>query len=104
MGESEDTRQLANSMLGALLAVVHRSAGDDGVVQVLARAEEQRSVADLERPDGWSTYVQGLAIFRAAADILDDPDIGRKAGIEVFRRYAGTEVLALLRSIGSPAE
>ena len=36
--------------------------------------------------------------------MLDDPDVGRKAGIEVFRQYAGTEVLALLRSIGSPAE
>lgn len=104
MGESEEVRQLANSMLGALLAVVHRSAGDEGVAQVLARADERRSVADLGRPDGWSTYLQGLALFQAAADVLDDPDVGRKAGIEVFRRYAGTEVLALLRSIGSPAE
>ena len=91
-------------MLGALLAVVHRSAGDDGVSQVLGAAGEERSVADLERPDGWSSYAQGLALFRAAARVLADPDIGRKAGLEVFRRYAGTEVLALLRSIGSPAE
>ena len=104
MGESDTPRQLANSMLGALLAVVHQSAGDDGVAQVLAAAGERRSAADLERPDGWSSYLQGLALFRAAADVLGDPDIGRKAGVEVFRRYAGTEVLALLRSIGSPGE
>ncbi len=91
-------------MFGALLAVVHRVAGDGGVTQVLAQAGERRSAADLERPDGWSSYPQGLALFRAAADVLGDPDIGRKAGLEVFRRYAGTEVLALLRSIGSPAE
>jgi len=104
VGESDDRRQLANSMLGALLAVVHRSRGDEGVTEVLATAGERRSVAELERPDGWSSYPQGLALFRAAAEVLGDPDIGRKAGLEVFRRYAGTEVLALLRSIGSPAE
>ncbi len=104
MGESDTPRQLANSMLGALLAVVHQSGGDDGVAQVLATAGESRSAADLERPDGWSSYLQGLALFRAASDVLGDPDIGRRAGQEVFRRYAGTEVLALLRSIGSPGE
>jgi GAF domain-containing protein len=104
VGESDGTRQLANSMFGALLAVVHQAGGDVGVTEVLTRAGEHRSAAELERPDGWSSYPQGLALFRAAAEVLGDPDIGRKAGLEVFRRYAGTEVLALLRSIGSPAE
>ncbi len=91
-------------MLGALLAVVHQRAGDAGVDRVLKRCGERRSAADLQRPDGWSTYEQGLALFHTAAETLGDPDVGRKAGMEVFRRYAGTEVLALLRSIGSPAE
>ena len=86
------------------LAVVHQRAGDAGVDRVLERCGERRSAADLQRPDGWSTYEQGLALFHAAAETLGDPDVGRKAGMEVFRRYAGTEVLALLRSIGSPAE
>jgi diguanylate cyclase (GGDEF)-like protein len=102
--DGENSQQLANSMLGALLAAVREAAGDVGVSQVLSRAGERRSIADLEHPGGWSSYEQGLALFRAAADELDDPDIGRKAGVEVFRQYAGTEVLALLRSIGSPAE
>ena len=91
-------------MVGALLAVVHQAGGDASVSQVLAQAGEERSASDLRRPDGWSSYEQGLALFAAAADVLSDPDIGRKAGMEVFRQYAGTEVLALLRSIGSPAE
>jgi len=91
-------------MFGALLAVVHQTGGDAGVEQVLEMAGERRSAADLRRPDGWSSYDQGLALFRAAAQVLGDPDIGRKAGVEVFRQYAGTEVLALLRSIGSPAD
>ncbi|HXQ59242.1 MAG TPA: diguanylate cyclase [Acidimicrobiales bacterium] len=104
VGDPDSAQQLANSMLGALLSVVHQRTGDDGVNRVLAIAGERRSAADLDRPDGWSTYQQGLALFRAAADVLEDPDVGRKAGVEVFRRYAGTEVMALLRSIGSPAE
>jgi diguanylate cyclase (GGDEF)-like protein len=102
--DSETTQHLANSMFGALLAVVHASGGDAGVQRVLEVAGERRSAADLRRPDGWSSYEQGLALFRAAAQVLADPHIGRKAGVEVFRQYAGTEVLALLRSIGSPAE
>ena len=104
VGESDATQELANSMFGALLAVVHQAGGDSSVSGVLALAGEPRSAADLRRPDGWSSYQQGLALFRAAAQVLSDPDVGRKAGIEVFRQYAGTEVLALLRSIGSPAE
>jgi diguanylate cyclase (GGDEF)-like protein len=104
VGDSETTQHLANSMIGALLAVVHQSSGDAGVDQVLKTAGERRSPADLRRADGWSSYKQGLALFRAAADVLEDPEVGRKAGAEVFRQYAGTEVLALLRSIGSPAE
>jgi diguanylate cyclase (GGDEF)-like protein len=104
VGDSETTQHLANSMFGALLAVVHQSGGDAGVEEVLETAGERRSAADLRRPDGWSSYDQGLALFRAAAHVLRDPDIGRKAGVEVFRQYAGTEVLALLRSIGSPAD
>jgi diguanylate cyclase (GGDEF)-like protein len=102
--DPDTTQELANSMFGALLAVVHQAGGDALVAAVLDRAGEQRSPADLRRPDGWSSYAQGLALFRASADVLADPGVGRKAGVEVFRQYAGTEVLALLRSIGSPAD
>jgi diguanylate cyclase (GGDEF)-like protein len=102
--DSDGAQHLANSMLGALLGVVHQKAGDEGVARVLERAGERRSPADITRADGWSSYPEGLALFRAAAAVLGDDDVGRKAGVEVFRRYAGTEVLALLRSIGSPAE
>lgn len=91
-------------MLGALLAVVRQQGEDGGVSRVLERAGEDRSAEELERPGGWSSYRQGLALFRAAVAELDDPEIGRKAGTEVFRQYAGTEVLALLRSLGSPTE
>jgi len=91
-------------MLGALLAHVRSVAGDGGVQRVLREAGEDRTPDALRDPNGWSTYAQGLRLFQAAADVLCDPEVGRKAGIELLRQYAGSEVLTLLRSLGSPAE
>ncbi|HTT86685.1 MAG TPA: hypothetical protein VMF60_04910, partial [Acidimicrobiales bacterium] len=81
--------QLANSMLGALLAYVREVAGDDGVARVCREAGEARSAEHLQDANAWSSYAQGLALFQAAATVLEDPDVGRKAGMEVFRQYAG---------------
>jgi diguanylate cyclase (GGDEF)-like protein len=91
-------------MFGALVAHVEATAGRAGVEQLLREAGEERSAVELRDPNGWSTYTEGLALFTAAARLLDDPDVGRKAGAEVVRRYAGSEVITLLRSLGSPAE
>jgi diguanylate cyclase (GGDEF)-like protein len=96
--------QLANSMLGAVLAYVNDVAGEAGVEEVRREAGETRTVAEIQDANGWSSYAQGLALFKAAAKVLDDPDVGRKAGMEVLRQYAGSEVMGLLRSLGSPAE
>ena len=84
MEESENNPELANSMLGSLLAAVHQADGPKGVERVLERSGERRSFADLQKPGGWSSYEQGLALFRAAADVLGDPEIGRKAGWRCF--------------------
>ncbi len=104
MEGSQAPQELANSMLGALLAHVRAAGGDAAVERVLAEAGEERSAADLRDPTGWSSYRQGLALFSAAARVLADPEVGRKAGMELLRQYAGSEVIALLRSFGSFAE
>jgi len=52
VGGGENSQQLANSMLGALLAVAREAAGDAGVSHILTRAGERRSLEDLERPSG----------------------------------------------------
>jgi diguanylate cyclase (GGDEF)-like protein len=102
--EIQNAHELANSMLGAVVAHVRAVAGEGGVEQVLREAGERRTAADIAEPNGWSSYRQGLALFTVAARVLDDPDVGRKAGMELLRRYAGSEVLAMLRSFGSPTE
>jgi len=102
--DEESTHELANSMLGALVAHVKATSGDGAVDRILHEAGDDRKASDLQDPNGWSTYRQGLALFTAAARVLGDPDIGRKAGMEVLRQYAGSEVLGVLRALGSPAE
>jgi diguanylate cyclase (GGDEF)-like protein len=109
MADSQSTtpappQELANALLGAILAHVRHVGGDDAVVRTLVEAGESRSAAEVEDPVGWSTYAQGLALFHAAAKVLDDPDVGRKAGAAVLHRYHGTETVTLLRSLGSPGE
>jgi len=91
-------------MLGAVLAHVRHIGGDAAVRQVLEAAGERRTAEEIEDPVGWSAHAQGLALFEAAAAVLGDPDIGRKAGAQVLRSYHGSETVTLLRSLGSPGE
>ncbi|HZU78785.1 MAG TPA: diguanylate cyclase [Acidimicrobiales bacterium] len=99
----ESPRELNNSMTGVLLAYVRRVGGDGTLAAVLERAGEATPLAELEDPTNWSSYEATLRRFQAAADVLGDPDIGRRAGIDLFRHYASSEVIALVRSLGSPA-
>jgi diguanylate cyclase (GGDEF)-like protein len=97
-------QELANAMLGAVLAHVRAVGGEGAVDAVLAAAGERRTVAEIEDPVGWSSHAQGLALFLAAIEVLGDPDAARKAGAAVLHRYYGSETVTALRSLGSPAE
>jgi diguanylate cyclase (GGDEF)-like protein len=99
-----DIRELANAVTGAMIAHVKQVGGERMLEQVLEVAGENRSVAELQDANGWSSHEQALTLFGAAAEVLGDPLVGWKAGEQVLRAYAGTEMVALLRSLGSPAE
>lgn len=97
-------RELSNSMTGVLLGYVRRVAGQGAVDEVIRLAGEGTPLEELEDPTSWSSYEDTLRRFRAAAAVLDDPEIGRRAGEDLFAHYASTEVIGLLRSLGSPTE
>jgi diguanylate cyclase (GGDEF)-like protein len=97
-------RELNNSMTGVLLAYVRRVGGDQALARVLGQAGEARSLEELEDAGNWSTYQQTLQLFTAAAAVLDDPDVGRKAGEELFSRFGASQVVELLRSLKRPSE
>ncbi|MGA2522165.1 MAG: hypothetical protein ABSG81_15270, partial [Acidimicrobiales bacterium] len=95
-------RQLNNSMTGVLLSYVRRVRGEGAVEAVLRTASDHTPLAELEDPGNWSSYEETRRRFAAAAQVLEDPGIGRRAGAELFAHYAGAEVIELLRSLGSP--
>ncbi len=64
------------------------------------RPGERRSAADLRRPDGWSSYQQGLDLFRAAAAgplRSRRGTEGRGRGVPPVRGHRGPGALAFHR-------
>jgi diguanylate cyclase (GGDEF)-like protein len=101
MAEAAAARELNNSMTGVLLAYVRRVGGEAAVTDVLERAGDATPLDELEDPSNWSSYAETLARFTAAASVLGDPEVGLHAGEELFGHYASSEIIALLRSLGS---
>ena len=97
-------RHISGSMTAVAVRYVERLLGPDGVVDMLRRAEDPRSEAEIVDVGGWSSYAQACALFEAAAAVTGDADVGTRIGEEMLRQHAGTEVAALLRSLGSPGE
>jgi diguanylate cyclase (GGDEF)-like protein len=105
MGSGHATpRELNNSMTAVLLSYVRRLNGDDAVAEVLRGAGDGRTLVELEDPGEWSSYEQTRQLFAAAARVMNDPGIGRRAGEELFTRFASTEVVEMLRSFERPSE
>ena len=99
----DEQRHIGGALTGALLGYVRRAFGDDAVARVLELADEERTAEQLTDTTTWSSYGQALSLF-AAATAIGGADVARSAGEELLRQYAGTEVAALLRSLGSPVE
>lgn len=97
-----DRRQVSDTMLVALLRYLDRAGGPD-------LAEAVRSEARGDRPDqvvtaGWSSIADVVTVAAAAARLTGDPEIGRRAGEELFRLHEsdpGTRSFYL--SLGDPA-
>jgi len=92
----------SGSITGVLCAYLRRAYGEEAVERVRLLAGDDRPLEMLEDIDAWSSYEQVTALYRAAADVTGDDDIGRRAGEELIRQYRGTAVETLLRELGSP--
>ena len=97
-------RHISGSTTAVLCRYVERVAGTDGVAEMLERAGEVRSPEAIMSLSGWSSYAEACALFEAARDVTGDPDVGVRVGEELLRQHSGTEVAALLRSLGSTGE
>jgi diguanylate cyclase (GGDEF)-like protein len=81
---------------------VRSKAGDDGVARMLALAGETRTAEELEDEHRWSTYEQKIALWEAAAVVLDDPVVTRHIGESALEHRVGAGLRVLLRTLGSP--
>lgn len=96
-------RDTSNLTLALTIGYVRARLGDAGVTSLLLTAGEERSLSDLCNEARWSTQDQKIALFEAAAELLDDPEVARQIGETVLEQQTGTAVRMVLRTVGSPA-
>src|SRR3954468_16928183 len=94
--------QISCSLASTLIRHVRSRAGDDAAREVLALSEVDHPTSYLDDPSNWIWLNECIALLEAAADVLDDPEIGLHVGEQAVRQHAGTPVATMLRSLGSP--
>src|SRR3954463_5905764 len=94
--------QISCSMASPLVRLVRARAGEEGVRDVLGRSGVEHTATYLDDPGNWIWLHEAVELLKAAAVVLDDPEIGLHVGEETVRQHAGTPVATMLRSLGSP--
>jgi diguanylate cyclase (GGDEF)-like protein len=97
-------RDISGSTTAVVVRHIRNVGGESAVQQLLEIAGEDRPAAVLEDAVEWTSYSRAVALLEAAAALTGDDEVGRAIGQEQLRQHAGTEVAALLRSLGSPGE
>lgn len=90
------------TLSAVLLARVRDQGGEAAVTDVLRRAGSRRTVAYLNDIGNWISFQEGLALWRAGAEVTQHPQFARAVGEDAVRRLSGSPVATLLRSLGSP--
>lgn len=104
MAPEDPEHHIAGTTTRLIVTYVRDRAGDAGVMDLLARANDRRHPVELESEHTWSSYDQTIALFEAASDLLGDPAVGRRVGEEVIRQRVGTPIAPVLVALGSPSE
>ncbi|HEV7678331.1 MAG TPA: diguanylate cyclase [Candidatus Dormibacteraeota bacterium] len=78
--------------------------GEQGVAELLRRAGTSLDVHRLEDESNWTGYDTKVALFEAAAHVLDDSQAARHIGETVLSLRVGLPLKLLLRALGSPGQ
>ena len=97
-------RETSGATTALIIRYVRAHLGEAGVKRVLDIAGVDRSVAELEDESGWFSYDQKVALFDAAAHVLDDPDVARHIGSTVLEHRVGLTLKVLLKMLGTPGQ
>lgn len=100
---SGEARETAGVTTALLLAYLERVGGPETVAAVLARCGLEGCEQALLDENTWVSWETKIALFQAAADVLDDPDfLDEMAAMALDLNVAGALKVAL-RTLGTPA-
>ena len=86
-----------------ILAYVEREAGGQAVGRMLARAGLSGVEERLRDENHWFSYETKLALWSAAEEVLDDPEIAEHVGASVLDLSVASGLKHTLRALGTPA-
>jgi diguanylate cyclase (GGDEF)-like protein len=90
------------SMTAVLLSEINDFGGAAAVAELLERAGSSRTPEYLTDITNWVSYEEAEALWRAGTELTHHPAFPRLVGEQAARRLKGSQVAALLRSLGSP--
>jgi hypothetical protein len=90
------------SLTAVLLARVHAYGGEEAVADLLREAGSPRTPEYLLDIANWISFDEATALWKAGAKVTHHPQFARAVGEDAARRLNGSQVAALLRSLGSP--
>jgi diguanylate cyclase (GGDEF)-like protein len=85
-----------------LLTYAERRGGREAVERLLARAGCAHREAELRDESTWFSFATKVALFEAAAEVLDDPVVTRHAGEQSLDLSVADGLKVALRALGSP--
>ena len=104
MGEAPAAGEISGATTGLVVRYIRETLGEAATGELIELARSQKSVEQLSETTTWSSLDEWLGLLDAAERLTGDPDVGIPIGAQLLAQYSGTEVAALLRSLGSPGE
>ncbi|MGA8724433.1 MAG: hypothetical protein WB565_05285, partial [Acidimicrobiales bacterium] len=95
---------VSGAVVHVLIDLVRRRAGEIGVAQALALADDHRTFSDLDDFERWSSFEEGVRLFNAAALVTGDEAVGLHVGERLLSTADGSDFVERLRATGSPEE
>jgi hypothetical protein len=85
-----------------ILAYVEREAGGQAVKRMLAQAGLSDAEEKLRDENHWFSYETKLALWGAAEEVLDDPDVAAHVGAAALDLSVAMGLKRTLRALGTP--
>ncbi|HEY7631521.1 MAG TPA: sensor domain-containing diguanylate cyclase, partial [Thermoleophilaceae bacterium] len=85
-----------------ILSYVERKGGRVAIEEVLGLCGLEHAEDDLRNEGHWFSFATKIRLFLAAAEVLDDPYVGRHVGESALDLGVGEALKLALRALGSP--